>query len=249
MTGAFICGCIVFPVVLLALSAGGGLLVRRLGGGWLPGILVLPVGFGLLVAICSFATYISWLAPAAGYIALAIALVGLVLEARAGALRAQRLAGIPWGALAALFAFAAIGAPTLLTGTPTWTGYARIVDIGFQMDFANYLAEAGRAAVGNDSSYHLVVSKLLNIGYPGGGQATLGSIAALIRTNVAWCYQMYHAFAAAMGALAIYSLLGRVSNSRPLRAVGAAVAILTTVAAAEEGTARATLPVRQRLVL
>ena len=229
MTGSFICGCILFPLVLLALSAGGGLLVRRLGGGWLPGVLVLPVGFGLLVATCSFATYISWLAPAAGYIALAFAVAGFLLEARAGALRAPRLNGIPWGALAALFAFATIGAPTLLTGTPTWTGYSRIVDIGFQMDFAHHLAEAGRAAVGNSSSYQVVVGKLLNIGYPGGGQAALGAIAALIRTDLAWCYQMYHAFAAAMGALAIYSLLGRVSSSRPLRAVGAAVAIQPTV--------------------
>ena len=189
----------------------------------------MPVGFALLVATCSFATYIDWLAPAAGYIALALALAGFALEWRAGTLRCARLHGIPWGALAGLVAFAAIGAPTLLTGTPTWTGYSRIVDIGFQMDFAQHLADAGRATVGNDSSYHVVVQKLDNIGYPGGAQATLGAIAKLIHTNLAWCYQMYHAFAAAMGALAIYSLLGRVSSSRPLRAVGAAVAIQPNV--------------------
>jgi hypothetical protein len=203
LTGSFISGAIVFPLVLLGLSAGGGLLVRRLGGGSLSGVLVLPVGFGLLVATCAFATYISWLAPAAGYFVLAFALAGLLLEARAGTLRAPRLHGIPWPVLGALFAFAAIGAPTLLTGTPTWSGYSRIVDIGFQMDFSNHLAAAGRAA--------------------------LGAIAALIHTNLAWCYQMYHAFTAAMGALAIYALLGRVTDSPPLRAVGAAVAIQPTV--------------------
>jgi hypothetical protein len=229
MTGSFICGCILFPLVLLGLSAGGGLLVRRLGGGWLPVGLILPVGFALLVATCSFATYIGWLAPAAGYIALVLALAGLVLEWRTGTLRLPRLDGIPWGAIAALVAFAAIGAPTLLTGTPTWTGYSRIVDIGFQMDFAQHLADAGRAAVGNDSSYHVDVQKLVNIGYPGGAQATLGAIARLIHTNLAWCYQMYHAFAAAIGALAIYSLLGRVTGSRPLRALGAAVTIQPNV--------------------
>ena len=229
MTGSFICGCILFPLVLLALSAGGGLLVRRLGAGWLPSSLVLPVGFALLVATCAFVTYIDWLAPAAGYIALVLALAGFVLEWRAGTLRLPRLDGIPWGALAGLVAFAAIGAPTLLTGTPTWTGYTRIVDIGFQMDFAQHLADAGRAAVGSDSSYHLVVERMIGIGYPGGAQATLGVIAKLIHTNLAWCYQMYHAFAAAMGALAIYSLLGRMSSSRPLRAIGAAVAIQPNV--------------------
>jgi len=225
LTGSFICGCILFPLVLLALSIGGGLLVRRLGGGWLPAGLVVPVGFALLVVVCSFATYIHWMAPAAGYIALAFALAGFALEWRAGTLRWPRLDGIPWGALSALVAFAAVGAPTLLTGTPMWTGYTRIVDIGLQMDFAQHLAEAGRAAVGNESSYHVVVQKLVNIGYPGGGQAVLASVAKLIHTNLAWCYQMYHAFAAAVGALAIYSLLGRLTASRPLRAVGAAVAI------------------------
>lgn len=225
MTGAFICGCILFPLVLLVLSIGGGLLVRRLGGGWLPAGLIVPVGFALLVVVCSFATYIDWMAPAAGYIALVFALAGFVLEWRAGTLHWPRLDGVPWGALAGLVAFMAVGAPTLLTGTPTWTGYTRIVDIGLQMDFAQHLADAGRAAVGNESSYHVVVQKLVGIGYPGGGQATLGVIARLIHTNLAWCYQMYHAVAAAMGALAIYSLLGRLTANRPLRALGAAVAI------------------------
>ncbi len=229
MTGSFICGCILFPLVLLGLSLGGGLLVRRLGAGWLPAGLVLPVGFALLVATCSFATYIDWLAPAAGYIVLVLALTGFGLEWRAGALRLPRIHGVPWGTLAGLAAFAAIGAPTLLTGTPTWTGYTRIVDIGLQMDFAQHLAQAGRAAVGNDSSFHVDVQKLVGIGYPGGAQATLGMVARLIRTNVAWCYQMYHAFAAAMGALAIYSLLGRFTRNGLLRALGAAVAIQPTV--------------------
>jgi len=215
--------------VLLALSIGGGLLVRRLAGGSLAGVLVAPVGFALLVAVSSFATYISWLAPAAPYIALALALAGFAVETRHGTLRIPRPRGVPWAPLAALFAFAAIAAPTLLSGTPTWSGYTRLVDIGFQMDFGQHLAEAGRAAVGNASSFDVLVGKLLNIGYPGGGQATLGVVAALIHTNLAWCYQTYHAFAAAMGALAIYALLGHISDSRPLRAVASAIAIQPTI--------------------
>jgi hypothetical protein len=229
MTGSFICGCIVFPLVLLALSTGGGLLVRRVAGGWLPAVLVAPVGFALLVVVCSFVTYIDWLAPAAGYIALALAVIGFVVEARLGGLRLPRLGSVPWALLAGLASFLAIALPTLVTGTPTWTGYSRIIDIGFQMDFAQYLAEAGRAATSFDSSYHANAQKLVVIGYPGGGQATLGSVALLIRTNVAWCYQMYHAFAAAMGALAIYSLLGRITSNGLLRALGGSVAILPNV--------------------
>jgi hypothetical protein len=229
MTGSFICGCILFPLVLLALSIGGGLLVRRAGAMWLPDVLVVPVGFALLVTICSFVTYVDWLAPAAGYIALAFAVVGFLLAIRAGGLRRPRLTFVPWAALSGLAAFLAVGLPTLVTGTPTWTGYTRIIDIGFQMDFAQYLSEAGRAATSLNSSYHANVQKLFSIGYPGGGQATLGTIAALIHTNVAWCYQMYHAFAAGIGAVAIYSLLGKVTRNRLLRALGGAVAILPNV--------------------
>lgn len=229
MTGSFIAGGIVFPLVLLALSVGGGLLVRRLGAGWLPGVLVAPVGFALLIATCSFATYISWLAPAAGYIALGFAVIGFLLEARAGTLVRTRMEGVPWALLVGVAALLAVGGPTLLSGTPTWSGYSRIVDIGFQMDFSQYLANAGRAAVGSDSSYHANAEKLVGIGYPGGGQATLGAIAALIRTNLAWCYQLYHAFAAAMGAVAIYSLLGKVTDRHALRALGAFVAIQPNV--------------------
>ncbi len=229
MTGPFICGGILFPLVLLGLSTGCGLLVRRLGGGWLPTILIAPVGFAFVVLACAFVTYISALAPATGYFVLAFALLGFALEARDGGLHLPHVDGIPWGLLAGLAALLAVGAPVLLTGTPTWSGFSRIVDLGFQMDFSQYLAEAGRAAAGNDSSYHANAEKLVGIGYPGGGQATLGAIAALIRTNLAWCYQMYHAFAAAMGAIAIYSLLGRISASRPLRALGATVAIQPNV--------------------
>lgn len=229
MTGLFICGCILYPLALLALSVGSGLLVRRLGGGWLPGVLVAPVGFALVVVVCAFATYISWLAPAAGYIALTLAVAGFALEARAGRLTRPRIAAVPWAALAALGAFLAVGSPALLSGTPTWSGYSRIVDIGFQMDFSQYLAEAGRAAAGDASSYLANVEKLVEIGYPGGGQATLGATAALIHTNLAWCYQTYHAFAAAIGALAIYSLLGGVTRRGWLRALGGFVAIQPNV--------------------
>ncbi len=142
--------------------------------------------------------------------------------ARGALVRTGRLAVAGPGRLAA---FAAIGGPVFLAGTPTWTSYTRIVDIAFQMDFAKYLAAAGRVAPPPDSSYHAMIAKVAATGYPSGGQATLGAMAALIRTDVPWCYQAYLAFAAAMGALAIFSLLGRITTSGPLRAVGAAVAI------------------------
>lgn len=226
MLRTFLSAWVLFPLVLLIIGAGAGLLVHRLSGAWMSSTLVLPVGFALTIVICAFATSYAWLAPSAGPIATAVAVVGFAVEGRArGVPRLGRLNGIPWAAIAALFAFAVIAAPVVFTGTATWTGYTRIVDIAFQMDLAHYLAATGRAVPSLGSSYHVAIQKLVDIGYPGGGQSTLGAVAALIHTDVAWCYQAFLAFAAAMGALAVYSLLGLVTTSRPLRCLGAVIAI------------------------
>ncbi|HTA35859.1 MAG TPA: hypothetical protein VK761_04000, partial [Solirubrobacteraceae bacterium] len=236
MVGSFLSAWVLFPCVLLLASVGCGLLVRRLAVGELSTLLLAPTGFALVVVICAFACSYGWLAEAAGPIVAIAALAGIALELRA---RASRSAGARtrpapsawvWAALAALAAFAAVGGPVFLTGQVGWTGYTRIVDIAFQFDFAQHLADAGRTTPpSGNSSYNIVVSKLIGIGYPGGAQATLGAMATLIRTNIAWCYQAFLAYTAAMGAIAIYSLLGRVTRSGPMRFVGAAVAIQPNV--------------------
>ncbi|MGA2320220.1 MAG: hypothetical protein ABSG95_05700 [Solirubrobacteraceae bacterium] len=232
MIGSFLSAWVLFPLVLLAASVGAGLLVRRVAGGELSALLITPVGFALLVVICAFATSYGWLAPGAGPIVAVVAVVGFALEARSRPISLPRLRSGPWlwPLLAALVAFAAVGGPVFLTGSVGWTGYTRIVDIAFQMDFAQHLADAGRASPPNgNSSYYIVISKLLGIGYPGGAQATLGAMAKLTRTNVAWCYQAFLAFTTAMGALAIFSVLGRVTRNGVMRALGAAVAIQPNV--------------------
>lgn len=228
MLGSFLSAWVIFPLALLLASVGCGLLVRRITGDSMSALLTAPVGFALVVAICSFATSYGWLAPAAGPIVAIATLLGVVLHVRAHPPVRPRLRRGPWvwPLLAALVGFAAVGGPVFLTGSVGWTGYTRIVDIAFQMDFGQYLAEAGRVTPANgNSSFNILVAKLLSIGYPGGGQATLAAMALLLRANVAWCYQAFLAFATAMGALAIFSTLGRVTRNPLLRTVGAAVAI------------------------
>ncbi len=228
MIGSFLGAWVLFPLAMLVASFGCGLLVRRVAAGELPGVLVAPVGFALVVAICSFATSYGWLAPAGGAIVAMVAVAGLALEARSRGVALARPRPGPWlwPALAALVGFAAVGGPVFLTGSVGWTGYTRIVDIAFQMDLAQHLADAGRVIPPNgNSSYNILNAKLLGIGYPGGAQSTLGEMANLTRVNVAWCYQAFLAFATAMGALAIFSILGRVTRNPLMRCLGAAVAI------------------------
>src|ERR1700740_258521 len=210
MTGSFLSAWLLFPFVLVVVCAGSGLLVARVSGNALSGVLLLPVGFGLTVSVCALGTSISWLAPATGWLALAVGLAGFVVaRPRIRPWRGVSAAFLYPG-VAALAGFAALAAPVVLTGTPTWTGFGRIVDTAFQMAFSQHLAEAGRSVPVSNSAFNATVVGLSGNGYPGGAQATLGALSGLIRTDVAWCYQAYLAWAAAMGALALYSLLRRV---------------------------------------
>lgn len=228
MLGSFLGSWVLFPAALLIASVGCGLLVRRAAADELSTLLVTPVGFALVVAICSFTTSYEWLAPATGAVVAVATVAGLGLEARARRPHLPRphLGPWVWPTIAALVAFAAVGGPVFLTGSVGWTGYTRIVDIALQMDLSQHLAEAGRSLPPNGhSSFNIVVTKLLSIGYPAGAQATLGGVANFVRTNVAFSYQAYLAFAAAMGAIAIFSTLGHVTRSPLLRCTAAAVAI------------------------
>ncbi|MHB1810112.1 MAG: hypothetical protein ACYCU0_12595, partial [Solirubrobacteraceae bacterium] len=232
MTGTFLSAWLLFPFALLACSLGCGLLVRRASGGTLAPVLVLPVGFALIVVVAAFATSYEATAALAGPLVAVLAAIGLALELpgallafRAKTLRPRFAGAWIWPLLAALAVFVSVGGAAFLTGMPTWTGYTRIVDIGFQMDFANYLAHFGRHVPSLASSYKVVGQKLTSSGYPGGGQATLGAIARLVGVEVPWCYQAYLAIAASVGALAIYSILGAFTRNGFLRALGALVAI------------------------
>ncbi len=214
----------------MGVCAGLGFLVRRLSAGAVSGVLLLPVGFALAVALCTLGTSVTWLAPSAGALVVVAAVFGFLLELSGLRIAGRRLPGaFIYPAVAAFVGFAVIAAPVVLTGTPTWTGFGRIVDTAFQMAFSQHLAEAGRSVPVGNSSFNETIEGLTGNGYPGGAQATLGALAGVIRTNVVWCYQAYLSWAAAMGALALYALLRRVITSPLICCIGAAVAIQPNV--------------------
>jgi hypothetical protein len=112
----------------------------------------------------------------------------------------------------------------VLTGRAGFTGYARIVDLAAQLDLTAQLASRGRASVPIDSSFHEVVAKTLAVGYPGGGQATLGATARIVGLDPIWAWQPFLAFMAAMLGLGLFCVLGRAIPHRWGRAIAAAVA-------------------------
>ena len=229
----FVLSWLVYPLLVLALSLGIGLLLRRVAGSEaLPGVLLLPVGFAGIVAIGVFPAQFDATAELAGVVILVVAVLGFLLAGRGrlGALRPSR--SWLWPGLAALLPAGAIAAPVVLTGQPGLTGYGRIVDIAHQLDLTAWLTSAGRNVPVEsmiDSSYLRQAFQTTNVGYPGGSQVALGASSGLLGLDPLWTYQVFLALLAGALGLALFSLLGRAIPAAPWRAVAAGVAAQPTI--------------------
>ena len=228
MSGVFLLAWVAFPALMLVLCGGAGLAVRRLTGPTaVPALLVMPVGLATLVVVCGLFCYYALLAPLAAGACVLVGGLGLVLGRRElrGVIE-RRARGVDlWAVGAAVGAWAVVAAPIVLSGKPGFTGYAHIVDISYQFDLAAHFANSGRSIPSlSNSAYQTDMIKYLGSGYPGGGQWTLGALSNLTPVDLSWLYQPFLAFLSAMSALSLYALLGRLVESRALRALGAFVA-------------------------
>lgn len=228
MSGVFLLAWVMFPALMLVLCGGAGLAVHRLTGPTaVPPLLVLPVGMATLVVVCGLFCYYASLAPLAGAACVLVGVLGLVLG-RGALVRVvqRRVRGVDlWAVGAAVGAWLVVAAPVLFSGEPGFTGYGHIVDIAYQFDLSAHFASSGRSIPTlSNSAYQADMIKYLGSGYPGGGQWTLGALSNLTPVDLSWLYQPFLAFLSAMSALSLYSLLGRLLEPRPLRALGAFVA-------------------------
>jgi hypothetical protein len=200
---------VVFPLLLAGLSFGCGRLVELASGERLPGSLVLPVGFALVILAGEFATLTASTAELAGPLAIGLALVGLLL----GPIR--RALPDLWAVGAAVAVFGVFAAPIVLSGEATFAGYIKLDDSATWFAMTDRIMEHGRDLTGlAPSTYEAILSMTLPIGI---GHQLLG-------TDLAWLLQPYFAFLAAMLALSLYQLLAPLAPSRPLRAFAAFVA-------------------------
>jgi hypothetical protein len=121
--------------------------------------------------------------------------------------------------------FAVFAAPVVLSGRATFVGYMKLDDTSTYLAMTDRMMEHGRSLAGlAPSTYEATLATTLAIGYPTGSLMPLGIGHQLLAYDSAWLYQPYLAFLAAMLALALYAVLGRVVASAPLRALGAFLA-------------------------
>lgn len=210
---------VLYPAVLLALCIGLGLLVDSLCGRRLPGSLLAPVGLAAIVVVGQFTT----LSDAAADLtvpvvtALAVLGVGLSLPWRFG--RPD-----PLPAAAALAVFAVFAAPVVLSGQPTFAGFIMLDDTATWLAMTDRVMEHGRDLSGLEpSTYRATLEANIPGGYPIGAFVPFGTAQKLIGGDVAWVFQPYLSFLAAMLSLALWEIL-RVIDRPRLRAAAAFIA-------------------------
>jgi hypothetical protein len=212
---------VLFPITLALFALGSGLLLERVAGIHLPKALILPAGFAALMVTADLFTSSARLADLALPVVAVLASAGVV----AGRSRLRPALRQAWAVAAAVGVFAVFGAPVFLSGEPSFAGSLILPDTANQFSLANRLPEAGHEFQSlPPSSYRRSLEKYFDSHYPVGAQATLGVLSPVGVVDLAWLYQPFLSFMAAITALALYSLLTPWIARRPLRAAAAFLA-------------------------
>jgi hypothetical protein len=211
---------IVYPLVLLVLCLGLGLLVDVLTGRRLAGALLAPVGLAAVVVVGQFTTLSDATAELTVSLLLLLAVLGsgLSLPWRFG--RPGR-----WPLAAALAVFAVFAAPVVLPGDPSFAGYIKLDDTATWLALTDRIMEHGRSLEGIEvSTYQATLDANLSSGYPIGVFIPFGAAQKLTGGDLAWVFQPYLAFLAAMLALCLWQIAAGILRHPALRALVAFLA-------------------------
>jgi hypothetical protein len=175
---------------------------------------VLPAGFTIVVLVPEFTTLTGATSVVSAPLVVALAVAGLLVSPPW-----RERPGV-WPVATAGGAFAAFAAPVVLSGQATFAGYIKLDDTATYFAMTDRVMEHGRSLAGLDpSTYEATLATTLKLGYPTGSLMPLGLGHTLLSYDVAWLFQPYLTFMAALLALTLYALLERLVDSRPLRAL------------------------------
>jgi hypothetical protein len=206
---------VIFPLVLAALCLGCGVFVRTLTAAPIPGPLLLPLGFAVVMVVGEFTSLADSTAELTAPIVGGMALAGFLLAGT------RLFRGVDrWAIAAAGGVFLVYAAPIVFSGEPTIAGYIKLDDTATWLALADYISEHGRSVSGlAPSTYEATLDFNLADGYPIGAFIPFGTGAVFVGKDIAWLIQPYMAFVASLLGLSLYALTDRVLESRALRAV------------------------------
>lgn len=211
---------IVFPALLAALCLGCGLLLEGVLRSRISGALLAPVGFAAIIVVASLTTISDLTANLTTPAVIGLAAAGFGL---AGWNRLQR----PDVALltCAAAVYLVYLAPVALSGDATFAGYIKLDDTATWFAITDHVMEHGRNFTDlAPSTYEATLDAYPGDGYPIGVNLPLGVGRELSGQDVAWVFQPYIAFLAALLAIAVAALVKPLVGRRWLVALVAFLA-------------------------
>jgi hypothetical protein len=209
---------VLFPLVAGLLFLGCGLLAELACGRELPGALLVPLGFAVVIAAGELTTSTDATAELTTPLVAGLAVAGFGL-----AWPLRRLRGISWPlAAAGAGVFCVFAAPVVLSGQATFAGYIKLDDTATWFALTDRIMQHGHSLAGlAPSSYEATVQINLDAGYPVGAFVPLGVGHQLTGIDLAWIFQPFLTVLAVMLALVLWVLAGELTRSRVARALTA----------------------------
>jgi hypothetical protein len=216
---------LLFPLALVALGLGCGLLLEAASAVRLPTPLLPAAGLAVIVVAVSFTTMADATAELSIPLVVGLAVAGFLLSPPWKGRQLDR-----WAVASALAVFAAFAAPVVISGAASFTGYIKLDDTATWLAITDHVMEHGRNLHGlAPSSYEATLAVNLPNGYPIGAFLPLGVGRALVGQDAAWVFQPYLAFLAAMLSLAFYTLVSPLVRSPLLRGLAVFIASQTAL--------------------
>jgi hypothetical protein len=215
---------LVFPLVLAFVCFGCGLLLEAGAGTRLPLPLLLPAGLAAVIVIAQIT--IATVPRATTPVVVAAALAGIALRPP------WRVSwpALRWPLGAAVAVFVLYAAPVVLSGQATFAGYIKLDDTATWFALTDRVMDHGRSIAGLPvSTYYVVLKSYLASGYPVGAFLPLGVGHQLTGQDIAWLFQPYLAFLAAMVSLSLYWIARTALPSSRVAAVAAFAAPLAAI--------------------
>jgi hypothetical protein len=206
---------LLLPAVLSLLALGCGVLLEKAAGAQLPGVLLVPAGVAVTIAVAGFTTALDATAELTVPLVCVLGAAGLLSLARG---RAGSVDG--WALGVAAGVYVAFALPVVASGHATFAGYVKLDDTASWLAIGDHVLEHGRDTGGlAPSSYEATVSSYLGNGYPVGSFVPVALAHKLIGQDAAWLFQPVMAFYAALLALCLYWIAAGVVRSPRARAL------------------------------
>lgn len=221
----FVLAVIVFPLLLVVLSLGVGLLAQRVAGVAIPSVLLAPLGFAGIVGVTQVTTWSGTIAPATPAILVILAITGLALSwgGVAAGWRTRR-SGWWWIPAAGVGAYLVVAAPVLLSGHVTFPGYLLDTTGSIQLMGAQRLITEGHSFTVPGSGYGLTLHAFFGTGYPSGSHTAFAGVGRLVGVDLIWLYASFMASMLGLSALVLGFLARRAGLPRPAAALAGLVA-------------------------